>query len=112
MNPLLLRSLKHQCPKNAKVDNTANLDQNLPSSTVIDNSYYQQILMNKGVIQFDQVLSSHPLTKPTVTALATAPAPDFYKIFGEAVAKMSDIEVLTDMEGEIRSSCRATNKPK
>lgn len=108
MNPLLLRSLKHQCPQNAKVDNTANLDQNLPSSTIIDNSYYQQILMNKGVVQFDQVMSSHHLTKPTVTALAAGP--DFSKIFGEAVAKMSNIEVLTDMEGEIRYSCRARNK--
>lgn len=108
MDHLLLNSLRLNCPQNATFDNTVNLDQGPLSSTVVDNSYYQQILINKGIVQFDQRLALDSRTKSTVRALATGL--DFSTRFGQAMVKMGEIQVLTGRHGEIRKSCRVRNQ--
>ncbi|KAL1808554.1 hypothetical protein ACET3Z_025544 [Daucus carota] len=104
MNSVLLTTLRLRCPLNSSVNNTVNLDQGLLSSTVVDKSFYQQILLNKGILQIDQQLALDPLTKPRVTSASTSM--DFQTRFGEAMVKMGGIEVLTGTDGEIRSSCQ------
>ncbi|KAK6163526.1 hypothetical protein DH2020_000390 [Rehmannia glutinosa] len=109
MDSSLLTTLRQRCPQNASVDNTVNLDQNPLSSMTVDNSYYRQIVMNRGILKFDQELALDPLSKPTVGAIANGF--DFSTRFGQAMIKLGAVDVLTGKQGEIRSSCRTINKP-
>ncbi|KAK1429208.1 hypothetical protein QVD17_11413 [Tagetes erecta] len=103
----LLAWLRLKCAQNATVDRTANLDQNLLSSGIVDKSFYSQIMLHRGVLQFDQDLAFDSLTKSTVADIAHSF--DFNTKFGQAMVKMGAIDVLTGTEGEIRKSCRAVN---
>ncbi|KAL0460042.1 UNVERIFIED_CONTAM: Peroxidase 60 [Sesamum latifolium] len=109
MDSTLLTALRARCPQNTTVDNTANLDQNPLSSMTVDNSYYRQIILHRGILQIDQELALDPLSKQTVTAIANGF--DFSTRFGQAMIKLGAVQVLTGKQGEIRRSCRATNKP-
>ncbi|KAL3530376.1 hypothetical protein ACH5RR_009698 [Cinchona calisaya] len=108
MSPLLLFFLRFICPQNAVVDNTANLDQNPLSSLNVDNSYYWQIKLNRGVLQIDQELALDSATKDIVTSIAKGF--DFSTKFGQAMVKLGAVQVLTGTQGQIRSSCSAVNK--
>lgn len=108
MDPSLLKTLKIRCPENATFDDTTNLDQNPLSSSKVDNSYYQQILMRKGILQIDQEIALDQSTKATVATIANRL--DFSIKFGEALVKLGAVQVLDGTQGEIRSSCRAINK--
>ncbi|KAD4384306.1 hypothetical protein E3N88_24474 [Mikania micrantha] len=103
----LLTWLRLTCAKNATVDRTANLDQNLFSSAIVDKSYYTQIMLHRGVLQIDQELALDSLSKNTVAAIAHSF--DFNAKFGQAMVKMGAIQVLTGTQGQIRKSCRAVN---
>ncbi|XP_073152662.1 peroxidase 60-like [Henckelia pumila] len=106
MDPTLRATLIATCPQNSSVDNTANLDQNSTSSLTVDNSYYQQIVSNRGILQIDQELALDPLSKPTVTAIAKGS--DFSTRFSEAMIKLGAVQVLTGKKGEIRRFCNTT----
>ncbi|XP_076896455.1 peroxidase 60-like [Bidens hawaiensis] len=103
----LLIWLRLTCAKNATVDRTANLDQNIFSSSIVDKSFYSQILLHRGVLQIDQELALDDLSKNTVAAIARSY--DFNTKFGQAMVKMGAIQVLTGTQGEIRKSCRTIN---
>ncbi|CAM8879265.1 unnamed protein product [Rhodiola kirilowii] len=105
----LASQLKQTCPQTQTVDNSINLDQNISSSNTVDNSFYNQILVKRGVLQIDQAIALDSLTRPTVSSLATG-AIDFQTRFGQAMVKMGAIQVLSGKKGEIRRSCRATNR--
>ncbi|XXG55227.1 hypothetical protein AAC387_Pa03g2941 [Persea americana] len=107
MSLLLAVTLGLRCPKNASVDNTANLDQNPLSALVVDNDYYKQLLLRRGVLQIDQALAMDARTRPTVASLAFRS--DFTSQFAEAMIKLGAVEVLTDEQGQIRRSCRSVN---
>ncbi|KAK4440598.1 Peroxidase 60 [Sesamum alatum] len=109
MDPSLLTALRARCPQNTTVDNAVNLDQNPLSSMTVDNSYYRQIILHRGILQIDQELALDPLSEPTVTAIAKGF--DFSTRFGQAMIKLGTVQVFTGKQGEIRRSCRATNKP-
>ncbi|KAK1274505.1 Peroxidase 60 [Acorus gramineus] len=109
MGPSLLAALKTKCPQNATTttDNPVFLDQNPSSTNVVDNSYYKQILMKRGVLQIDQELALDPATRPTVSYIAGGFG--FPTQFGAAMVKLGAVEVLTGSQGEIRRSCRKVN---
>lgn len=109
LDPTLAKTLKQRCPIAGTVDRAVNLDQNITSSNVIDKSFYNQLLLKKGILEIDQNLASHILTKKTVSSLATG-AIDFQARFGEAMIKMGSLQVLTGVKGEIRRNCRVVNK--
>ncbi|CAI9761564.1 unnamed protein product [Fraxinus pennsylvanica] len=109
MDTTLLNTLKKRCPQNSTVDSPVNLDQNPLSSMTVDNSYYRQIILHRGILQIDQELALDPLTNPTVAAIAKGF--DFSTRFGQALVKLGAVEVLTGAQGEIRRSCRAINTP-
>nr|XP_043623935.1 peroxidase 60-like [Erigeron canadensis] len=110
MDPTLLKTLRLTCVQNATIDRTVNLDQNLQSSRIVDNSYYKQITMRRGILQIDQELALDPLSKSTVAAFASSS--DFKARFGQAMVKMGAIQVLTGTKGEIRNSCQVVNQKK
>ncbi|EEF51655.1 peroxidase 60 [Ricinus communis] len=107
MDPFLVNLLRFRCPQFPAIDNTVNLDQNPFSPFFMDVSYYQNIMMHRGILQIDQELGMDPLTMPIVRNLAGEF--DFPTRFGAAMVKLGTIGVLTDKQGEIRRSCRATN---
>ncbi|KAF8412835.1 hypothetical protein HHK36_000806 [Tetracentron sinense] len=111
MDTSLAKALRLRCPQNSNTDNTINLDQNTASSLTVDNSYYKQLLLKKGILQIDQALTLDPSTNATVVSFASGSK--FPVQFGNAMVKLGAIEVITDpadRQGEIRRSCRATNK--
>ncbi|KAK6119894.1 hypothetical protein DH2020_046368 [Rehmannia glutinosa] len=109
MDSSLLAALRQRCPRNSSVDSTVNLDQNPLSSMTVDNSYYRQIVRNRGILKIDEDLALDPLSKPTVGAIANGF--DFSTRFGQAMIKLGTADVLTGKQGQIRSYCRAINKP-
>lgn len=104
MAATLLHLLKKTCPLNSVSDEEAYLDQTPGSHFKIDNAYYKQILVHKGVLEVDQNLALNPLTREDVKGLAYYPH-DFFNKFGPAMVKMSKIGVLTGNHGEIRKKC-------
>ncbi|KAL9661857.1 hypothetical protein QQ045_026685 [Rhodiola kirilowii] len=109
MDPVLARTLRQRCPETAAVDKSVNLDQNIASSNVVDKSFYSQLQLKRGILEVDQNLASHFLTRRNVSALATG-AVDFQAKFGKTLIKMGAMQVLTGQKGEIRKTCRAVNR--
>ncbi|OAY38220.1 peroxidase 60 [Manihot esculenta] len=109
MDATLLSMLRQRCPQNSAGTNTTFLDQNPSSSFTVDNSFYQQILMHKGVLQVDQELALDPITKSIVATIANGK--DFSYNFGRAMVKLGAVQVLTGNQGEIRRDCRSVNNP-
>lgn len=107
MEATFARKLRKSCPKNASVEVKVNLDQNVLSAFVVDNEYYRQLLMGRGVLPVDQELTKDARTRTRVVDLAFSK--DFAAEFGRALVKLSEIDVLTDDQGEIRRSCRYVN---
>ncbi|XP_043717996.1 peroxidase 60-like [Telopea speciosissima] len=107
MDPSLVSSLRLICPQNATKDNTVSLDQNQLRTNLFDNSYYVQLMRNRGILQIDQELALDPRTRVTVMSLANGS--NFTTLFGQAMVKMGAVEVLTGTQGQIRKSCRAIN---
>lgn len=109
LDPTLLNTLRKSCPQNSGATAPVNLDQNRTSSKVVDDSFYKQIMLNRGVLQIDQELALDPLTRATVSSIASGKL-DFSRKFGEAMVKLGSVQVLTGNQGQIRKSCRAVNK--
>ncbi|KAM3740758.1 hypothetical protein ACB098_08G122800 [Castanea mollissima] len=107
INPGLASQLRRICPQNSAGSNTVKLDQSFQSSFIFE-SYYRQILMNRGILQIDQELALDPLTSSTVQGIVASYS-DFRSKFGQAMVKLGAVEVLTGTQGEIRQSCRAIN---
>ncbi|XP_073144477.1 peroxidase 60-like isoform X2 [Henckelia pumila] len=107
MDSMLRDTLITRCPQDSlSDDNTVDLDQNSSSSSTVDNSYYQQILSNRGILQIDQELALDPWTQPTVNSIAQGW--NFTTGFGQAMIKLGAVQVLTGEQGEIRQFCYST----
>ncbi|KMT05461.1 hypothetical protein BVRB_7g175870 [Beta vulgaris subsp. vulgaris] len=107
--PTLLNLLQKTCPlHDPTTDRQAFLDQTPGSHFKIDNAYYKQILVHKGVLEIDQHLALSPATRGLVKELAYDPH-HFLNQFGPAMKKMSKIGVLTGNQGEIRKHCGYVN---
>ncbi|XP_072957999.1 peroxidase 44-like [Typha angustifolia] len=111
LDPALAAKLRKSCgrrPRPLKKDPTAFLDQN--TSFVVDNSYYNQILMNRGVMQIDQELALDNSTSAIVADLGSDSS-GFMEKFADALVRMGSVEVLVGSAGEIRKICSKFNKP-
>ncbi|KAG7012712.1 Peroxidase 60, partial [Cucurbita argyrosperma subsp. argyrosperma] len=102
-----LNDLRDQCPEDSNDNNVVFLDQTSMSSFVVDKSFHKQIWQRRGILEIDQQLALHPLTKDLVTRVAFGF--DFASKFGDAMIKMGRFGVLTGSEGEIRRTCEAVN---
>lgn len=87
-------------------DPTAFLDQN--TSFVVDNAYYGQLKANRGILQIDQELALDTASARFVNSFA-ADGGLFAQKFVAAMVKMGGIEVLTGINGQIRTRCNAAN---
>ncbi|KAK7277400.1 hypothetical protein RIF29_18551 [Crotalaria pallida] len=108
MDQTLANNLKATCPT-ASSPNTVNLDARTPIR--FDNQYYIDILNRQGVFNTDQDLVNSDKTKGIVNAFAKDQNLFFQK-FANAIIKLSQLDVLTGNQGEIRAKCNAVNKKK
>lgn len=108
MDKTLAKNLQATCP-NANSGNSANLDIRTP--TVFDNKYYIDLMNRQGVFTSDQDLLNDKRTKGLVNDFAVNQNL-FFEKYVDAVLRMSQLDVLTGNQGEIRSKCSVVNKKK
>ncbi|CAJ1947647.1 unnamed protein product [Sphenostylis stenocarpa] len=110
MDPTLEARLEQICElrRAPNSDPLVFLDQN--TSFTFDNEFYNQMILKRGVLHIDQQLALDPLSMDMVQNLATDDSL-FQEKFANAMIKMGSIGVLDENEGEVRSNCRAFNRP-
>ncbi|KAF7049838.1 hypothetical protein CFC21_058303 [Triticum aestivum] len=107
-----LSALRQSCPAAGADERLNNLDPATPDA--FDNSYYRNLLHNRGLLRSDQVMLSAPdgaaaSTAPIVERFAASQA-DFFRSFATAMIKMGNIAPLTGSMGEVRRNCRVVNR--
>uniref|UniRef100_A0A0C9S7F8 Peroxidase n=1 Tax=Wollemia nobilis TaxID=56998 RepID=A0A0C9S7F8_9CONI len=105
MNKSFAKNLYATCPASDS-SNTTVLDIRTPD--VFDNKYYVDLMNRQGLFTSDQDLYTDPRTKKIVKEFAVDEELFFNK-FALAMAKMSQLSVLTGNAGEIRTNCSARN---
>ncbi|GAU26827.1 hypothetical protein TSUD_289320 [Trifolium subterraneum] len=108
IDPDFKNQLEATCPEDKQL-NTVNLDIRTP--TKFDNMYYINLLNHQGVFTSDQDLASNPKTKEIVNRFASNQN-EFFNKFANAFVKVSQLDVLTGNQGEVRKSCFAPNSKK
>jgi len=108
MDTKLAFALKAKCPNpnsNSNSDPTVPLDS---TPRRLDEKYYLDLQVKRGVLNSDQTLMSNPSTSRMVKINSKYPSV-WRKKFGRAIVKMGAIDVLTGSQGEIRKNCRIIN---
>ncbi|PWA72921.1 peroxidase superfamily protein [Artemisia annua] len=102
------RSRQSNCPLPTGLgdNNLAPLD--VKSPAYFDNSYFRNLISEKGLLRSDQQLRSGGATDFFVEQYSRNPE-RFYEDFTAAMIKMGDISPLTGRNGEIRKNCRVVN---
>ncbi|KAG6427886.1 hypothetical protein SASPL_112133 [Salvia splendens] len=104
MDPGLAARLRKICGTGS--DPAVFLDQG--TAFVMDNQFYNQILLKRGILEIDQRLARDRATGPIVAGFA-ANGTAFQRSFAMAMVKLSKTGVLVGKAGEIRKNCRAFN---
>ncbi|XP_074285036.1 peroxidase 5-like [Silene latifolia] len=105
LNPSYVPQLQAACPKGStSTSSVVNLDPTTP--TIVDNKYYANVLVNKGLFTSDWTLRTNPATAASVNANANNQAQWFNK-FTAAIVKLGNIGA--GSAGEIRTNCRVIN---
>nr|AKN79302.1 peroxidase 9 [Betula platyphylla] len=104
MDPGLVAELNVTCARNENA--TAFLDQS--TSLTMDNEYFKQILLRKGILQIDQELALDRSTAGIVSGFASDRIV-FQRSFAKAMRKLGSVQVLVGKAGEIRKNCRVFN---
>lgn len=105
-------TLRGLCPprtKKGQSDPLVYLNPDSGKNYIFRESYYKRILRNEAVLGIDQQLLFGDDTKE-ITEEFAAGFEDFRRSFAQSMFKMGNIKVLTGNQGEIRRSCRHTNK--
>ncbi|XP_021728029.1 peroxidase 57-like [Chenopodium quinoa] len=108
MDPTLRQQLMPTCPKGITANNSTFLDQNPRSSNIVDNSFFNQIQKQRGILPIDQALARDPKTIPFVQQFAQS-ASLFNTKLANAMVKLQALDVLTGNQGEIRKTCSRFN---
>ncbi|GJR70247.1 peroxidase 4-like protein [Tanacetum coccineum] len=100
------RQLNCPLPTGLGDNNLAPLD--VQSPACFDNSYFTNLINEKGLLGSDQQLHSGGATDFFVEQYSQNPE-RFHEDFAAAMIKMGDISPLTGSNGEIRENCRVIN---
>ncbi|GJM91508.1 hypothetical protein PR202_ga07884 [Eleusine coracana subsp. coracana] len=99
---------KSVCPNVTKSDgNTVYLDDQW-SALKVDNNYYKNLQRGRGVLLVDQNLYRDGSTRKIVDQLARNDGL-FQSMFAKVLVKLSEVNVLTGKQGEIRKVCNKFN---
>lgn len=107
LNPHMAEFLKLKCPITKRQDVVVELNK---SPNLFENSYYGDVLAHRVLFTSDQSLLTGPASIPQVYLYAFSDW-NWKFDFVMAMVKMSQIEVLTGTDGEIRHNCRLVNSP-
>lgn len=109
-----LEELKQKCPDdNNSISNVLNehtgrgLSESIATS--LDNHYYKTLMRGRGLLFADQQLMANDKTAAAVTDYSFDDGTLFRTEFAHAMAKLSNIGVLTGSKGEVRHSCSHLN---
>ncbi|XP_066380591.1 peroxidase 2-like [Miscanthus floridulus] len=100
--------LRRRCPANPAPANDPTVNQDIVTPNALDNQYYKNVRAHKVLFTSDAALLTTPATAKMVGDNAKIPGWWEGK-FKKAFVKMSQIEVKTSNQGEIRKYCRAVN---
>ena len=78
---------------------------------MFDNKYYVNLANRQGLFTSDQDLFGDARTKGIVNSFAENQKL-FFEKFSNAVVKLSQLDVLTGKQGQIRAKCSVPNKKK
>lgn len=106
MDPNLFARLSRTCA--ARNDPSVFLDQS--TSFIVDNEFYKQIRLKKGILKIDQQLATDRSTAGVVNNFSIN-LKAFQQAFANALIKLGNTQVLEGRLGEIRQNCRAFNPP-
>ncbi|KAK4767678.1 hypothetical protein SAY86_015428 [Trapa natans] len=106
LNSTYANFLKTQCPASDSTNPIVSLDPVTP--TALDNTYYKNLKVGKGLLASDQVLWTTPATRSMAKNNLNHPS-DWAQKFAAAMVRMGSVEVLTGKQGEIRKNCRIMN---
>ncbi|RCV43731.1 hypothetical protein SETIT_9G316700v2 [Setaria italica] len=99
---------RYVCPNVSSSDgNTVFLDDQW-SAVKVDNHYYRNLQLRRGVLSVDQNLYNDGSTRWIVDQLASN-AGLFQSQFARVLVKLSEVNVLTGTQGEIRKVCSKFN---
>ncbi|KAJ7174244.1 hypothetical protein O6H91_02G077000 [Diphasiastrum complanatum] len=106
LNSAYRNLLRATCPQSGSPNPLVSLDRG--SQFRFDNSYYNNLLSNAGLLLTDQELNQDSVTKGSVHAFARD-EDHFFVRFTESMIKMGKIDLKTRQNGEVRLQCNAIN---
>uniref|UniRef100_A0A453APM1 Peroxidase n=1 Tax=Aegilops tauschii subsp. strangulata TaxID=200361 RepID=A0A453APM1_AEGTS len=106
INTTFATSLRANCPQSGGDSSLAPLDTATPNA--FDNSYYTNLMSQKGLLHSDQVLFNGGGADNTVMSFATSAA-TFNSAFTTAMINMGNIAPKTGTQGQIRLVCSKVN---
>ncbi|KAK9285243.1 hypothetical protein L1049_024432 [Liquidambar formosana] len=104
--PNFAATRRANCPVSGGNSNLAPLDKQTPNR--FDNSYYQNLVAQRGLLHSDQVLFNGGSQDALVRFYSNNDAA-FSRDFAAAMVRMGNIRPLTGTNGEIRRNCRVVN---
>nr|AAF63025.1 peroxidase prx13 precursor [Spinacia oleracea] len=107
LNPAMAAVLRKRCPRSGGDQNLFNLDHVTPFK--FDNSYYKNLLANKGLLSSDEILVSQNADSMKLVKQYAENNHLFFQHFAQSMVKMGNIAPLTGSRGEIRRVCRRVN---
>ncbi|KAL6220622.1 hypothetical protein ACLB2K_008378 [Fragaria x ananassa] len=103
----LAASLRNNCPRSGGDQNLFFLD--FVSPTKFDNSYFKNLLANKGLLNSDQVLVTKSEVAKQLVQQYAENNQLFLDQFAKSMVKMGNLSPITGSRGEIRKNCRMVN---
>lgn len=103
----LAASLRNNCPRSGGDQNLFFLD--FVSPTKFDNSYFKNLLANKGLLNSDQVLVTKSEVAKQLVQQYAENNQLFLEQFAKSMVKMGNLSPITGSRGEIRKNCRMVN---
>lgn len=100
-----LATLQRACPQGGNGGALIDFDQ--VSAGTFDSQYYNNLLVNRGLLTSDQTLANSGQTSNIVTSFTSQNA--FFNQFVASMLKLGRLGVLTGSQGQIRAQCHNVN---
>ncbi|KAJ7526573.1 hypothetical protein O6H91_16G012900 [Diphasiastrum complanatum] len=108
LDPQFAEHLKQQCPQ-TNFDPNLRIGMDSFTPDRFDNKYFTDLTLGQGLFKSDQTLFTDDKNSASTVQLYSEHRPVFNYNFVKAMIKMSEIEVKTGLQGEIRRNCRVVN---
>ncbi|KAL1801878.1 hypothetical protein ACET3Z_030525 [Daucus carota] len=107
LDPSLLTDLQENCP-NVDGSNSKLNPLDTYTTEMFDNTYYQNLVNNYGLLESDQALMANEETAEMVNEYSMYPYL-FARDFAASMVKLGNIGVITGEGGQIRKKCASVN---